>query len=783
EAALPQLPAALATSSTIANLSTALPTIGSAICPMYWSYLSEHKGRRIPYLAALAIFVALSIVAAIANSIVQLVILRMLSGMVGCAVTATGAAVVGDLWDSKELGRAMSVYYIGVLMGPTLGPVIGGFLVQRWGWRAAQWFLVIYGALTFIVTLIVLPETLIIQKLDVAEDVNPALQHGLDQTRSIGGILQNIKGGYYKVHHILFRPLRITRCLQSPIVLLTTYLASITLLFYRAIEISIQKAFSTSPYNFDPLRIGLCFLPAALGLLGGDLISGMWSDHVMNKVARKNGESPDTQISAQQPEHRIRENAWCGMLLLAGSLVWYGWTVRFGAIWEVPLHWQVWPFPGLLIFRASSSVHIAHDKFIEYVLPAVEDANRGAEGFSQISKDAIVIMQADVDYPTTDKASIQRAKVYQVFADVIVAVHMQGRECSRDGLKLSVAELERWLLETLRSKLQIRIDDATADYYRASMESLRALQLRNMIVQDLDLNGCGKSLGPLAVFECGNTYNLARALLNLQAGYSHNPTNPFQQMSSQIQEHSSFPAHKAEAYNILRGYTVLLTGVSGFLGSQILFNLLASPQVVEIWCHVRASDSQNAFFRLEAIMKAKFAASAQDLSKVVAFTGDLSHEPFGLTIEQYTHVKSHLTHIIHAAYPVNLVLPLSHFLSQITTTHVLLSFSLSTSTPRDAGLSFDTLACRQWLDHMLHGRGQELDISASLLEYWEMQEKLREEGDSAQEDFDGSHLLRREALFDMRRTLHDSIVLQDMREILVSEYIPKFFLEGKKVEL
>lgn len=143
----------------ITNLAVALPMTGSALLPMYWSYLSE-TGRRITYVTSLEFYIISSVLAAVAKSTAQRITLRAISGVTGSTVTATGAAVARDIWEIKEKGHAMSIYYVGFLMGPTLGPVIGGLLAQRWGWRAPQWFLVTYGSLTFIVKLFSTAETM-----------------------------------------------------------------------------------------------------------------------------------------------------------------------------------------------------------------------------------------------------------------------------------------------------------------------------------------------------------------------------------------------------------------------------------------------------------------------------------------------------------------------------------------------------------------------------------------------------------------------------------------------
>lgn len=75
----------------------------------------------------------------------MLIVMRMLSGGSAASVQAVGAGTIADIWEPKERGRAMGIFYLGPLCGPLFAPIIGGALAQRWNWRATLWFLVIYG--------------------------------------------------------------------------------------------------------------------------------------------------------------------------------------------------------------------------------------------------------------------------------------------------------------------------------------------------------------------------------------------------------------------------------------------------------------------------------------------------------------------------------------------------------------------------------------------------------------------------------------------------------------
>jgi multidrug resistance protein len=144
-ASLGEVAVDLNTSPTITNLSVALYMLSMAIFPLWWSAFSEAFGRRSIYLISFILFVIFGILSAISNSIAMLVVTRMLSGGAVASVQAVGVGTIADVWEPKERGRAMGIFYLGPLCGPLFAPIIGGALAQRWNWRATLWFLVIYG--------------------------------------------------------------------------------------------------------------------------------------------------------------------------------------------------------------------------------------------------------------------------------------------------------------------------------------------------------------------------------------------------------------------------------------------------------------------------------------------------------------------------------------------------------------------------------------------------------------------------------------------------------------
>ena len=231
----------------------------------------------------------------------------------------------------------MSGYYIGVLTGPVIGPVIGGSMVQRWDWRALQWFLVIYGAASLLLILFTLPETLRKEPLVLIGSDSTPLEHKTPAppTRCDKLISTSRRG-----LGMLFGPLHVIALFRSPIILVNVYLASSTFLILRMFAVILQDDFAAKPYSFDNAQLGLVFLPYTLGLFLGDIFAGKWADSKMKSAATAAERYNSEGRLICYPEDRVKENAWIGVLLFSGSLLWYGWTVHAGSFWAIPVGFQ-----------------------------------------------------------------------------------------------------------------------------------------------------------------------------------------------------------------------------------------------------------------------------------------------------------------------------------------------------------------------------------------------------------------------------------------------------------
>lgn len=316
-----------------------------AIFPLWWSSFSETLGRRTIYLSAFLMYVVFSIISAESVNMSMFIVSRMLAGGASASVQAVGAGTIADIWEVKERGRAMGIFYLGPLCGPLLGPIVGGALGEGLGWRSVLWFLVIYAGCVWILILFCLPETLKARRNVVAEAQLEAEKVSKDSdgthlplTRTSTRQSVKLKTREYAAifRRCFIDPLAMLLELRSLPVALTVYFSAISFGCLYTLNIAIQKTFSEIPYGYSTVIVGLLYIPGSLGYLLGSIFGGRWVDYIMHREARKANRFDAHGKLIFRPEDRMRENVWIGAVLYPCALIWYGWTAEEGVLWIAP---------------------------------------------------------------------------------------------------------------------------------------------------------------------------------------------------------------------------------------------------------------------------------------------------------------------------------------------------------------------------------------------------------------------------------------------------------------
>ncbi|KAI8931045.1 hypothetical protein NX059_012056 [Plenodomus lindquistii] len=334
---LQEISIAFSATHTITNMSVAVYMLSMAIFPLWWSSFSERLGRRTIYITSFALFIVFAVLSAVSKNIAMLIVFRTLSGGAAASVQAVGAGTIADIWDVRERGRAMGIFYLGPLCGPLFAPIIGGALGAGLGWRSTQWFLVVYGGITLLFIILALPETLHRSEKDIQRLLETSRPTTLQRSTTRTSTIAQTRTLLSHLRKIFLDPLRIISWLRYPPVALTVYYASITFGSLYILNISIQSSFAAPPYSFSTLIVGLLYIPNSAGYLLASLFGGRWIDSIMAREARRAGRYDERGRLVYRPMDRMRENAWIAAFLWPSALVVYGWTVERGVHWIVPM--------------------------------------------------------------------------------------------------------------------------------------------------------------------------------------------------------------------------------------------------------------------------------------------------------------------------------------------------------------------------------------------------------------------------------------------------------------
>ena len=131
---LPQMMSSLGVNlDQIAGVSTAYIVANVIIIPMT-GWLSSIFGRKRYFMGSLALFTFASFMCGIADDIYSMIFWRIMQGIGGGALLATSQAILYEVFPPKEHARAMAIWGLGIMVGPAMGPPLGGYLTDLLSW-------------------------------------------------------------------------------------------------------------------------------------------------------------------------------------------------------------------------------------------------------------------------------------------------------------------------------------------------------------------------------------------------------------------------------------------------------------------------------------------------------------------------------------------------------------------------------------------------------------------------------------------------------------------------
>lgn len=296
-----------------------------------------------------AIFLLCSIATALAPNLAAFFIFRMLTAFFATAFLVIGPAIISDLFHPTARATALSWFYTGALVGPTIGPLIGGIICTFTSWRVIFWFQTGLAGVGVIGPLFLLQETLVVDK------------------NSKKVILSKLPTMAEKAKYLarVTSPLRpIGLLLKSP-GLIFVALCSGTLVWNQYSLLTPIRYVLNPRFDLQtPLQSGLFYLAPGTGFIVGTLGGGRWADHVLKRwIAKRNGQ--------RVAEDRLRSCIGFMGVVIPASMLIYGWSVD-KAVGGIPL-------PVVFMFMQGVAQSFSFPSLNTYCLDVAQARNKSAE--------------------------------------------------------------------------------------------------------------------------------------------------------------------------------------------------------------------------------------------------------------------------------------------------------------------------------------------------------------------------------------------------------------------
>jgi DHA2 family multidrug resistance protein len=141
-----------ATLNEISWVITAYSIANVIIVPMT-SWLSQQFGRRNYFAASVIIFTVASFLCGNSTTLVELIIFRFIQGLGGGALLVTSQTIITESYPPEKRAMAQAIYVLGVIVGPTLGPPLGGYIVDHASWPYIFYINIPVGIIAALLTL------------------------------------------------------------------------------------------------------------------------------------------------------------------------------------------------------------------------------------------------------------------------------------------------------------------------------------------------------------------------------------------------------------------------------------------------------------------------------------------------------------------------------------------------------------------------------------------------------------------------------------------------------
>lgn len=292
------------------------------------------------------------------------------------------------------------------------------------------------------------------------------------------------------------------------------------------------------------------------------------------------------------------------------------------------------------------------------VQEAIERANQDCPNHSKLFTQMVKILPLNEHLPVTVKGAVIRHKSaieYKEYIDQLYYDFLQGptRASKSDVSTWTCEKIETFLVDSTAKVLGLtnpHVIDKHQSLFYLGLDSLTAIQLRNEIGQ------CFDNLPLDFIFQNQSIFDMSQSLSGKQLGDQYQQT---QDLAQHYINKAKFDFPEAEHRQENKPTIILLTGVTGSLGSFILQDLLQRKQVEKIYCLIRGQDINDRLYH--AFESRSLDVSLLNTDRIQLLPYVSSDPMLGLTAQVYKQLKKDVTIVQHCGWLLDFNMPIGYF--------------------------------------------------------------------------------------------------------------------------
>ena len=313
---------------------------------------------------------------------------------------------------------------------------------------------------------------------------------------------------------------------------------------------------------------------------------------------------------------------------------------------------------GVIVEPKSAVSSKQVDQYRELIWPFVLRAGSEMDNHAQLSsKASIIVVPSGQKLPRSDKGSVLRKDAIAAFETEIVDMYkaLESSVIGSEVEPLDLDNLQHGIKNMIQQNLSWKLSEADwgcdDDLFELGMDSLQAVRLRRMLVACLPSEKTSRSSATAETITRDFIYRfptVASMAACLRGDAVEEEVDAHSSIEDYVDRYTpTFPPHHSD------GNVVLLTGSTGSLGSYLLASLSSLSNVNRVICLNRVSHEDPTQRQKRSLKEKGIQLSPTAWSKIKVLESRSAASRLGLPEDDYVELRNSITHVLHAAWPMD----------------------------------------------------------------------------------------------------------------------------------